>query len=249
MHGQPADMNFASVAGHYSGRISYLPAFFAKAVELFGLSKSSTILDLGCGTGALALGFAPYCQSVLAVDKSAEMIAGRAETPGNVRFILADLNTETTLPSVHADLVVIGNAIHFFDRERLIPLLEAVTVPTAAVFICGTRISPRTPWYLPYRKLRVRYSTLRAPLDVRGHACFSGTRWLPRRRLGVIDRRQFSVRDLLEHALSYPSSFEGILRNKADFERNLQRLLAPHCKTSDRAVGEILNWGLEYRRA
>jgi SAM-dependent methyltransferase len=222
-----------------------LPLFFAKAVELFGLSKSSTVLDLGCGPGALSLGFAPYCQSVLAVDKSQDMLSQRPEAPDNVRFLLADLNAETSLPA-RADLVVIGNAVHFFDREKLIPLLDGITAPAAPVFVCGTTISPRTPWCAPYKRLRKRYSTLRVPLDVEGRACFSGSPWLRGRSLRVVARRQFSARDLL---LTYPSSLEAILRNKEEFERELENVLAPHYRTPNRAVGDILNWGIEYRRA
>ena len=64
------DLNFESVAEHYFGRLPYLPVFFAKAAEVFGLSKSSTVIDLGCGTCAVSRGFAPYCKSVVAVDRS-----------------------------------------------------------------------------------------------------------------------------------------------------------------------------------
>jgi SAM-dependent methyltransferase len=241
-------MNFASVADRYSGRISYLPAFFAKTVELFGLSKNSTVLDLGCGTGALSLGFAPYCQSVVAVDKSADMMAHRIETPDNVRFLLADLNADTTSLPVRADLVVIGNAVHFFDREKLLPLLNAVTAQSAAVFICGTTISSRTSWSAPYKRLRRRYSTLTTPLDVYGQALFSGSPWLRGRKLRVVAQRRFNARGLLNHALTYPCSLDGILRNQDDFERDLEKLLAPHYGASNHAVGEVLNWGVEYRR-
>jgi hypothetical protein len=143
---------------------------------------------------------------------------------------------------------VIGNAVHFFDRDKLLPLLNAATAPTAAVFICGTTISPRTPWCAPYKRLRRRYSTLTTSLDVEGQACFSGSPWLRGRRLHVVARRQFSARDLLDHALSYPFSLDGILRNKDDFERKLEELLAPHYETSNHAAGEVLSWGVEYRR-
>jgi SAM-dependent methyltransferase len=138
-------MNFEDVAERYSGRVTYLPLFFARAAALFGLSNSSSVLDLGCGTGALALGFAPYCASVLAVDKSAGMMAHRRETPANVRFLQADLDEGITTLPIRADLVVIGNAVHFFDKEKLIVLLNAVTAPEAAVFVCGTTISRERP--------------------------------------------------------------------------------------------------------
>jgi len=243
----PVAMNFELVAERYSGRIPYLPAFFAKAVALLGLSKESTVLDLGCGTGTLSLGFAPYCGSVLAVDRSASMLSHRRETPDNVRFLLADINAVSTLP-VRADLVVIGMAVHFFEKEKLIPLLSAVTAPSAAVLICGTTISKRTPWFAQYARLRARHSTLKAPMDVYGRARFAGTEWLPGRSLRAAAPRPFSARYLLEHALSYPSSVEGILEDKDGFERELERVLQSYARPPHHAVGEIVSWGLEYRR-
>ena len=247
-HGQPPDMEFASVAGRYSGRISYLPAFFEEAVQLFSLSKRNTVLDLGCGTGAMALGFAPYCQSVFAVDKSADMLAQRVETPDNVRFLLSDVNAQIVSLPVLVDLVVVGNAIHFFNKEKLIPLLNAVTMPSASVLVCGTTISPTTPWAASYKKLRMRYSTLKVRLDVEGSAVFAASDWLRGRSLRVVERKPFTVRDLSDHALSYPSSVDAILRNKDEFERSLEALLAPHYTSANHTVVEVLNWGLEYKR-
>jgi ubiquinone/menaquinone biosynthesis C-methylase UbiE len=142
------DTSFEKVAERYSGRVEYLPEFFANAAKLFALSpNSSTLLDLGCGTGTMALGFARYCRSVVAVDRSAGMLAHRSETPAHVRFIQADLNADNTTLPVRADLVTIGMAVHFFDKDKLIRLLDAVTVPSASVFVCGTNIAPETPWY------------------------------------------------------------------------------------------------------
>jgi SAM-dependent methyltransferase len=244
----PVDMNFESVAERYSGRISYLPGFFAKAVELFGVSKESSVLDLGCGTAALSLGFAPYCQSVLGVDKSASMLAHRRGTPANVRFMHADFNDANISLPIRADLVVIGNAVHFFDKERLIPLLNAATAPTATVLICGTAISPKTPWFAEYLRLRRQHGTVPSRLDVEGKARFAGTEWSRKRVLRVTARRPFSTRDLLDHALTYPCAAESILRNKGDFEHALERLLAPYCKTPNRTVVEIVSWGIEHKR-
>jgi len=240
------DLNFEAVAEHYSGRLAYLPGFFAKAAEIFELSKSSTVVDLGCGTGAVSLGFAPYCKSVVAVDRSPNMMAHWPERPGNLRFVLADLNAETVDLRARADLVAIGMAVHFFDKKKLIPLLDAVATPS--VLICGTTISERTPWFGAFSRSRKRYGTVETPLDLFGEACFSGTGWSPGRSLRVTARQRFSVRDLLSHALSYPTSLDGILRNKDGFERDLETSLTPYFETPNHVVGAVITWGFEYQR-
>ena len=243
------DISFENVAEHYSGRVPYLPEFFARAAKHFGLSpNASTLLDLGCGTGAMAIGFAPYCQSVLAVDKSESMLAHRREAPANVRFQQADVNAEDTTLPVRADLVTIGMAVHFFDKAKLMALLDAVSTPSAAVFVCGTTISAETPWFAQYVKLRAPYGALKEPLDVYGHARFAGTRWSRQQFLRVTAQKQFSARDLLAHALSYPNLMEAILKDKDNFESRLEKLLAPHYVSPNHAVAEFVSWGLEYRR-
>jgi len=244
------DISFENVAERYSGRVPYLPKFFAKSAKHFGLSAdTSTLLDLGCGTGAMALGFAPYCQSVLAVDKSESMLAHRREAPANVRFQKGDVNADDTTLPVRADLVTIGMAVHFFDKAKLMALLDAVAKPSAAVFVCGTTISGATPWFPQYLKLRAPYGALTEPLDVHGDACFAGTRWSRLRFLRVTAQKPFSARDLLAHALSYPNLMDAILRDKDNFERELEKLLAPHYVSPHHATAEFVSWGIEYRRS
>lgn len=65
--------------------VAYVEGYDAKAatdpaddVALFrarGLNDTHTLVDLGAGTGTLALAVAPFCQRVIAVDVSAAMLA------------------------------------------------------------------------------------------------------------------------------------------------------------------------------
>src|SRR5258708_745588 len=91
---QPPDADFSQAARFYAGRVPYLPHFFSVVAERVGLTKDSVVLDLGCGTAELSIGFSPYCASVLAIDRSPEMLSACRINPGNVSFLVADLNTE-----------------------------------------------------------------------------------------------------------------------------------------------------------
>lgn len=78
-------------------------------------------VDLGAGTGFVALALAPLVDSVLAVDISpvmAEDLAKRAAQAGleNVRTGVADLRT-FQLPAASADLVVSSYALHHLRND------------------------------------------------------------------------------------------------------------------------------------
>jgi ubiquinone/menaquinone biosynthesis C-methylase UbiE len=80
-------------------------------------------VDLGAGTGFVALALAPRVDSVLAVDISpvmAESLAERAAQAGlrNVRTEVADLRT-FWLPAASVDLIVSSYALHHLrDRDK-----------------------------------------------------------------------------------------------------------------------------------
>src|ERR1700744_113162 len=78
---------FKSAAKHYlTGRPAYPHRLVETVVGLCDLTSQSRVLDLGCGPGQLALAFAPYVQSVLAVDPEPEMLAlcqSRVEQSGH----------------------------------------------------------------------------------------------------------------------------------------------------------------------
>lgn len=72
----------------------------------------ASVVDLGCGTGALARRLADDgANDVLAVDASARMLAA-AEPHPRVRFLRADLET-LALPAGRTDLVVSSMALHY----------------------------------------------------------------------------------------------------------------------------------------
>ena len=87
-------------------------------------------VDLGAGTGFVALALAPLVDSVLAVDISAvmaESLAARAAQAGleNVRTQVADLRT-FKMPAGCADLVVSSYALHHLrDQDKRALAAEA----------------------------------------------------------------------------------------------------------------------------
>jgi SAM-dependent methyltransferase len=67
---------FASTVEFYARyREPYPPEFFQKVAEQIGLRGDETLLDVGCGPGMLAIGFAPFVGSCTGLDPEPLMIA------------------------------------------------------------------------------------------------------------------------------------------------------------------------------
>ena len=115
---------FASTVEFYSRyREPYAPEFFRIVAERLGLSRDTHLLDIGCGSGLLAIGFALFVRSSVGLDPEPGMIeAARelAEQAGaRVRFRMGRIEDFPT--SERFDLVTIGRALHWLDRG---PTLE-----------------------------------------------------------------------------------------------------------------------------
>lgn len=115
-----------ALAGHEHLDSAYVAAYDRKAgfdptdelalLRELGLGQQSTLVDLGAGTGTLALAAGVHCRRVVAVDVSAEMIVamrGKADRlgVGNIECVQAGfLSYEHQGAS--ADFVYSRNALH-----------------------------------------------------------------------------------------------------------------------------------------
>ena len=126
---------FKAAAKHYlAGRPPYAQGLISRIVKDLGLGAEDAVMDLGCGPGQLALLFAPFVGSVLAVDPSAEMleVARHAHGAGNVHFKSGssfDIGPELGT----FKLVTIGRAFHWMDRSDTLRRLDAMVARDGAI--------------------------------------------------------------------------------------------------------------------
>src|SRR5580698_9939221 len=82
---------WSETIGYRQYRKPYLPQFFAAVAKAIPLTCQESLLDLGCGTGEVALGFAPYVARLTGMDLEDPMLAEaarRAEAAGcHIRLI------------------------------------------------------------------------------------------------------------------------------------------------------------------
>src|SRR5882724_5768396 len=72
----PAFPRFGSTVPHYlTGRPNYAPSLIRIVKEQLHLSGVHRLLDLGCGPAWLAIAFAPFVGSLVAMDPEPTMLA------------------------------------------------------------------------------------------------------------------------------------------------------------------------------
>jgi SAM-dependent methyltransferase len=133
---------FAGTAPYYARyRLPYPAALFDKIAATFGLDPASRVLDLGTGTGQVALPLAGRCAEVVALDISPEMIAEArrlADAAGvtNVRWLVQPAEAVTTALG-QFQLVTIGQAFHWMDRDEVLRRVGPILVPDGGIALIG----------------------------------------------------------------------------------------------------------------
>lgn len=122
------------VAAYYAAfRRGYPPSVLDALQAEFALGPQDTVLDLGCGTGQLAVPLAARAGSVIGMDPEPDMLAlaARAAATQDVRNATWVLGGDGDLPALGGllgprslALTVIGQALHWMRHESLFARLR-----------------------------------------------------------------------------------------------------------------------------
>ncbi|WOO81957.1 Trans-aconitate 3-methyltransferase [Vanrija pseudolonga] len=138
---------FAKTSFDAAGYLASRPTYPARAYDLI-LSyhrqrggRTSHALDLGCGPGFMALNLAPHFESVTGLDPSSKMVAVGVQPPSGpkIRYGVGtseDLGAAGIAPA-SVDLVVAGQAAHWFDHAKTWPQLARALRPGGSVAYIG----------------------------------------------------------------------------------------------------------------
>lgn len=227
---------FASTVEFYARyREPYPPKFFQRVAEEIGLGGNETLLDVGCGPGMLAIGFAPFVGCCTGLDPEPGMMAAAkdAAAEAGVALCLIDGRIEEFPVTQTYDVITIGRAQYWLERAPTLAVLERILTPDSGrILICrasGVEI-PETPWVKPYRKVRSAWASGPAekhyriqPSEWFADSCFSAVG-----EISVTERRQVTISDLIGRALSRSNtSPEVVAGGQERFEVQIAAALAP----------------------
>lgn len=243
-----------SIARAYHTR----PPYPAELFEILaGLQPAGprTILDLGCGTGDIALGLAGRAERIDAVDPSPAMLRVARARPGadhpSLRWACA--TAEACALDGPYSLVVAAESFHWMDWAAVCARVAGALRSHAFLALVRGRTLQDTAWSAGLAELIPRYSTNQEyqPYDI--------VEELTRRRLFTeVGRRVTAFVPFEQPIDDYVESFHtrhGFSRERmtcaaaADFDSALRRLVARHA--SDGVVrGQVrasVVWGFPVR--
>ncbi len=226
---------FESTVDYYANREPYPPLFFETLAQRLALGKQTRLLDIGTGPGLLAIGFAPFVGSCVAVDLEPAMLrvarASAAAANVDVKFVEASIEDQAFEPDSF-DFVTIGRALHWLALGIVLPLLEKVVVEGGSIAICGSRItdSPANAWAAGFKALRKAWSD--DPDEIRHQIYreewFASSRFRNFDEIGVTHRHAITIPELLRRAVSFSATSPAMLGEKRPrFEAEVAAAVEP----------------------
>jgi SAM-dependent methyltransferase len=239
----------ADVAHNYRHRQPYPPLIF----EILGrlLVEPRTVLDAGCGTGALTIGLARFAERVDAVDPSAAMLREARRRPGadnkRIRWIQAAAEAAPLDPPY--GLVTAGVSIHWMDPDIVMPRFGAALAPGGHLAIVDMDSTyGEQKWREEFLELIQAFSPIThyvgkvelvRALETSGHFV----------REGHSAAAPVMVEQSLDDYMAMLASTSSLSRNTLgaradDFQRQARAILTRHGLTSVRAevVSDVV-WG------
>ncbi|MBO0842677.1 MAG: class I SAM-dependent methyltransferase [Nocardioides sp.] len=195
MTDQPAPdpaLSFGSVAAAYDrGR----PTYPREAIEWAIGTEPRSVLELGAGTGKLTQRLVEAGHEVFATDPDDAMLDVLSERLPDVR---ATRGTAEQIPTSDGlyDVVVTGQAFHWFDTAKALPEIVRVLRPGGGLVILRNERDERIPWVRRMSSLIGKSDKLDPPTKVLDDSgLFSAVDTGTFRHWQVIDRE--TVQDLV----------------------------------------------------
>lgn len=143
--GRPIDFG-RTVADYEQHRPGFPATFFDRLEQKHWIRPGQRVLDLGTGTGSLALGFARRDMDATGLDVSTDLLEGAGRSAAvedlTVRFIAARAE-QTGLPDAAFDVVSAGQCWWWFDTGEALGEIRRVLVSGGRLIIASFSYLPR----------------------------------------------------------------------------------------------------------
>lgn len=231
---------FDSAVPYYARYRSGYPADRVGALAArLGLDGRQRILDIGCGTGQLAIPLARHAGTVVAIDPVAEMLAAgqeRAAAAGlrNISWQRGDSSHLAALAEPGADLAVFAASFHWTDRAAVVAVLDRLLDRDGHVVIINDDLddAEQPDWDHAIGAIRSRYlgAQRRAGTGTYADPGLTHREVLAGSAFSVVDRltwswsRELTVAEVIGLQFSYSFSTPAQLGSRAgDFGADVRR--------------------------
>jgi predicted RNA methylase len=152
----------STVAFYERYRLGYPDRLVARVAGLLGLKPGDAVLDLGAGTGMLAIAFARLGMAVTAMDPEPDMLAACSEAAREAGVSLRTVTGSSydLAPGMGPfQLVTMGRSFHWMDRAATLAMLDTIIAPGGGVALFHDAHPPvaENDWYKTMCNLADKY--------------------------------------------------------------------------------------------
>ena len=202
---------FQSTVAYYDRyRLAYPDRLIARVAGLMGLKPGAAVLDLGCGTGMLAIAFARLGMAVTAMDPEPDMLAATeaGARAAGVTLILKQGSSYDLKPEMGPfRLATMGRSFHWMDRAATLAMLDRIVTPDGGVALFHDAHPPveENGWFKLLRDVQDKYGA-RAGERQGGHRRYEpflfASAFTQLDGLSVTIRQSLTVEEIVGRALS-----------------------------------------------
>lgn len=142
------------VVNYVKYRPSYPDSVVAVAEKSFGITQESVIVDVGSGTGKLSEVFLENGYQIIGIEPNKEMReAGDKLLEKWESFKSLDASAENAgLPNSSVDLIVAGQAFHWFDQDLCKSEFQRILKPNGGVALIWNERNETSPFLSAYEE-------------------------------------------------------------------------------------------------
>ena len=144
--------------------VNYRPSYPAEAIAYLqnrAIAPTSTVADIGSGTGIMTQLLLPHCQAIFAVEPNAAMRSKAEADLGHMAGFQSRSGTAeaTGLEANSVDAIVCAQAYHWFDSEATLQEFRRIVRGPRMLFLVWNDRTTKTPFLVHYEALLKEFGT------------------------------------------------------------------------------------------
>jgi SAM-dependent methyltransferase len=245
---------WSETIGYRDYRPPYLERFFSFVAETIPLTGKEHLLDLGCGVGEVALGFAPFVATLTGLDLEQPMLDEafkKARAMGrDIRLVRGKVEDTPADLGVY-DLITMGRSHWFMHNPASLVRINQWLKSGGHVLVCLPVENPDgAEWHNVYASVRSKWAerSIGKLTRLTSEQFFQGTEFVPLERVVVRGQRKLELEHLIFRSLGTPTTSSTILGAETDrMTAALRAALSPYFRNGP-IVENHVTLGTIYRR-